>query len=278
MTTRVGFIGLGRIGKPMAINVAKAGFDLMVYDVREEPLKEAARLGAKVARSLKEAGRHGEIVEVAVVDDSQVEEVVSGDGGLLEVAAPGTIIAIHSTILPKTAKKVSEMAEAKGIKVLDAQVSGGEQGARERVLCYMVGGDKDVVETCRPVFSTSAANIFHMGELGMGATTKIVQQVIVCINMLAASEAFFLAEKTGLNFDSLQQVIHVSAGQSFVADKWFERFKIEDEPLNVKRQRVEVFSKSLSPALDLARDLGLSLPGAALTQQLLARALGIDEK
>jgi 3-hydroxyisobutyrate dehydrogenase-like beta-hydroxyacid dehydrogenase len=210
--------------------------------------------------------------------DSELEAVVLGEEGLLEVISPGAIIAIHSTILPKTAKKISEIAKKKGVAVLDAQISGGEKGAREKTLCYMVGGDKDVLERCRPIFATSAAHIFHMGEVGMGATTKIIQQVIVCINMLAAAEGFLLAHKTGVDFKTLQQIIQVSAGQSFVADHWFERFKIVNEPVHVKRQRVEVFYKSLSPALELAHELGVSLPGGALAQQLIAQTLGVDEK
>ena len=102
MATKVGFIGLGNIGKPMAINVAKAGFDLMVYDLREEPLKELAGLGAKVASSAREVGEHGEIVELVVVDDAQVETLTLGEGGVLSGAKPDTVIAIHSTVHPKT--------------------------------------------------------------------------------------------------------------------------------------------------------------------------------
>ena len=105
MTTRVGFIGLGNIGKPMAINVAKAGFDLMVYDVREDPCKELAAAGAKVARSAHEIGAHGEIIELVVVDDAQVEAVTLGEGGVLNGAKPGSVIAIHSTVIPRPSGK-----------------------------------------------------------------------------------------------------------------------------------------------------------------------------
>ncbi len=278
MTTKVGFIGLGTIGKPMAMNVVKAGFDLMVYDLREDPLKELAGLGAKIAHSAGEVGKHGEILELAVVDDAQVEAVVLGERGVLGSAAPGSIIAIHSTVLPKTARNIAELAGARGVGVLDAQVSGGERGALDRTLCYMVGGDKELLKKCRPVFATSGANIFHMGDIGMGATTKIIQQIIVCFNMLAMSEGMLLGERTGLDFKALQEVIHASAGQSYVADNWFERFKLVAAPMPIRRQRMEVFYKSLCPALELAHDLGISLPGVALTQQLLARTLGIDEK
>ncbi|MEW6299135.1 MAG: NAD(P)-binding domain-containing protein, partial [Thermodesulfobacteriota bacterium] len=120
MTTRVGFIGLGNIGKPMAINVATAGFDLMVYDVRQEPLQELAALGAKVARSAQDVGAHGDVIEVVVVDDAQVEAVTVGEGGVLNGTKPGSVIAIHSTVHPKTVRRIAELARARGVGVIDA--------------------------------------------------------------------------------------------------------------------------------------------------------------
>ncbi len=218
MATRVGFIGLGNIGKPMAVNVATAGFDLMVYDVRGEPLTELAALGATIAHSPREIGAHGEIIELVVVDDAQVEAVTLGEGGVLSGAKPGSIIAIHSTVHPKTVRKIAELAKARGVDVIDAQVSGGERGAQAKTLCYMVGGDKALFERCRPVFATSGANIFHLGELGAGAIAKLAHNLIVYVNMLAASEGMRLAEKAGLDLKALQEVVHVSAGQSRVAD------------------------------------------------------------
>ncbi len=274
---KVGFIGLGTIGKPIAVNVLKAGFDLMVFDVRKEAVEELASLGAKVALSPREVGEHGDVIEVAVVDDSQVENVLLGEGGVLEGARPGTTIAIHSTVFPKTVKKVVERAKKRDVYVIDAPVSGGETGAREKTLCYMVGGDRQLLEKCRGLFSASASHIFHLGETGMGAAAKMIVQVAVCVNMLAAREAELLCEKSGLDFSVLQEVLRVSSAQSFVVDHWLERFKRPNDPMPVRRQRTGVFYKSLSPALDLARDLGVSLPGAALAQQLLPQIMGLEE-
>ena len=278
MATRVGFIGLGRMGRPMAANIIRAGFDLMVYDAREEPVRELALLGAKVASSPEELGRHAEIIELAVVDDAQVEAVVAGERGVLRGAGPGAIITIHSTIFPATAKRLAEIAGVKGVGVLDGPVSGGETGARDKALCYMVGGDKELVEKCRPIFATSASHIFYMGDTGAGAMTKLIIQVIVCMNMLAAYEGAILCEKTGLDFNSFREALRVSSGQSFVAENWHERFQRPGDPLPVRRQRAEIFSKSLSPALELALDLGISLPGAALAQRLLPRVMGVEEE
>jgi len=141
----------------------------------------------------------------------------------------------------------------------------------------MVGGETEVVEKVRPVLAASAAHVFHMGELGSGAAAKMILQVVVCINMLGAYEAELLADKCGLDFKALQEVLRVSSSQSFVVDHWLERFKRPDDPLNVRHRRTEVFSESLSPTLLTARELDISLPGAALVQQLLRRIMGVDD-
>ena len=277
MATRVGFIGLGNIGKPMAVNVATAGFDLMVYDVREEPLTELAALGATVAHSPREIGAHGEIIELVVVDDAQVEAVTLGEGGVLSGAKPGSLIAIHSTVHPKTVRKIAELAKARGVDVIDAQVSGGERGAQAKTLCYMVGGDKALFERCRPLFATSGANIFHLGELGAGAIAKLAHNLIVYVNMLAASEGMRLAEKAGLDLKALQDVVHVSAGQSRVADNWLQQRRLKEAYTSGPQGLMQLIHKDLRLALELGHDLGLPLPGAALTQQLIDRVLEIKE-
>ena len=277
MATRVGFIGLGNIGTPMAMNVARAGFDLMVYDLREEPLKDLAALGATIARSAREVGAHGEIIELVVVDDAQVEAVTLGEGGILNGAKPGAVIAIHSTVHPKTVRKIAELAKAKGVGVIDAQISGGARGAQAQTLCYMVGGDKALLEKCRPVFATSGAHIFHLGELGMGAVAKLAHNLIVYVNMLAASEGIRLGEKAGLDLKALQDVVHVSAGQSRVADSWLQQRTLRDTYTTGPQGLMQLIHKDLRLALELGHDLGLPLPGAALTQQLIARVLEIEE-
>jgi 3-hydroxyisobutyrate dehydrogenase len=190
-------------------------------------------------------------------------------------ARPASIVAIHSTILPETARKIAARCRAHGVEVIDVPMSGGQKGAEDRRLAYMAGGEAGVLEKCRPVFVTSASHIFHLGELGMGATAKMLIQIVVCLNMIAAHESELLCDKTGLDFKSFQEVLHVSSGQSNVLDNW-QRFKRPEEPEAVRRQRAEVFAKSLSPALELAREVGASLPGTALAQGLLKRVLEID--
>jgi 2-hydroxy-3-oxopropionate reductase len=277
MATRVGFIGLGNIGKPMAINVAKAGFDLMVYDLRSEPMRELTALGAQAARSADEVGAHGEIIEVVVVDDAQVEAVLLGEGGALSGAARGSIIALHSTVHPRTVRRLAEQSAAKGVTLIDAEVSGGERGAIAKSLCYMVGGEQAAFEKCRPIFATSGANIFHLGELGAGAITKLAHNLIVYVNMLAASEGMRLAQSAGVKLETMQQVVHAGAAQSRVADHWSQQRNLKDSYTGGPRGLMELMHKDLRLALELGHDLDLSLPGAALTQQLLQRMLEIED-
>jgi 3-hydroxyisobutyrate dehydrogenase len=221
-TTQLGFIGLGRMGKPMAVNLSRAGFDLIVYDAREETIRELTAAGARAAGSSKEAAANSEIVCVCVVDDGQVEDVVTGSRGVLEGARPETVVAIHSTISPETARRIGAAAAKKSVHIIDAPISGGETGARQKSLCYMAGGEGAVVERCREVFAASAAQVFHLGALGSGAAAKMIVQVVTCIHMLAAHEAELLSERCDLDFAAMQKILQASSGQSFVAENWLD--------------------------------------------------------
>lgn len=155
------------------------------------------------------------------------------------------------------------------VTLIDAEVSGGERGAIAKSLCNMVGGDKGAFERCRPVFATSGANIFHLGALGSGAITKLAHNLIVYVNVLAASEGMRLAEKAGVELDTMQQVVQAGAAQSRVADHWSQQRNMKDTYTGGPRGLLELIHKDLRLALELGHDLGLSLPGAALTQQLI---------
>jgi len=266
---RVGFIGLGVQGKGLAINLAQAGYDIMVRDVREEPMKDLAAVGARVAKSVREVGEHGEIVEVCVVDDAQVEQVVLGDDGVLAGAHAGTIIAIHSTVHPDTIARVAARARERNVEVLDAAVSGSEAGARNKTMCYMVGGSKEAFEKCRPLFATSGNRIHHAGELGAGIRAKLAHQVIIGINMLSAFEGMRLGVKSGVSADALEAVISDGAAQSLVADHW--------QNFRPGAHAMQLFYKDLRLALDFAHSIGIEMPGAALAQQLLREVLRLDE-
>jgi 2-hydroxy-3-oxopropionate reductase len=258
---KVGFIGLGMQGKYMAVNLAEAGYDLMVYDTRSEPLEELARAGAKIARSNAEVAKHAEIVQVCVLNDAQVEAVVAGPKGLLETAAPGAIIVIHSTIAPATLSKLAPLVAQKRVEIIDAPVSGSERGAKAKTMSYMVGGSREALERCRALFATSGPKIQHVGALGAGARAKLAHQIIITVNMLAAYEGMKVGVESGLDPKVLEKGIHEGLAQSWIADAWSD--------LSFGPHSREVFYKDLQLGLELAEELGISVPGAQLAQQLL---------
>jgi 3-hydroxyisobutyrate dehydrogenase-like beta-hydroxyacid dehydrogenase len=273
LAAKVGFIGLGQIGKPMATNVVMKGFDLMVYDLEEQPMRELAASGAKAAVSPKDVAAHSEILQVAVRDGIQVESLVLGEAGLLEAMSPGSVIAIHSTIHPKVIRKLGESAETRRVGVIDAAVSGGESGARAARLTYMVGGGKEWVEKCRPVLAASGENIFHVGELGKGLAAKLSHQLVLCINIISAYEGMRLGERAGVDSKVLQEIVHLGSAQSRAMDNW-QRYNRSDDAVPLG---YDLFHKDLGVVLDFAHDLGISLPGAGLVQQLINPILGIEK-
>lgn len=277
MATKTGYIGLGNMGMPIAQNVLAAGYDLMVYDIRDEPMQRLAALGAKCADSPREVGEHAEIIELSVVDDAQVEEVVAGHDGILDGARPGTMVVVHSTIHPGTVKRIAEIARRRGVGILDACLSGGSSGAQARTLCYMVGGEPALFERCRPLFETSGTHIFHVGDLGMGAATKLAQQVIICLNRLSAYEGMRLAEKAGVNLEALRAIVHLTSAQSQVADNWEQHRRVGGSDSERGYALAHLFWKGLCPALELGHELGLAMPATALVQQLFPKVLGVEE-
>lgn len=258
---KVGFVGLGTQGKFLAINLAAAGHDVIVHDVRPEPLNELAAAGARIAKSNREVGEYSEIVEICVLSDRQVEDVIAANDGILSGAKSGTIIAIHSTIDPAVITRLAELARPKQIELLDAPVSGGEAGAKRKSMSYMVGGSAAAFEKCRPLFETSGTKITHTGALGTGMRCKLVHQLIICINILAAYEGMKVGRAAGLPAKLLEQIVHEGGAQSMIADSW-SQWKMAPHANSV-------FFKDLQLCLKLAHELNIAVPGAALTQQLL---------
>ncbi|HUB97034.1 MAG TPA: NAD(P)-dependent oxidoreductase [Stellaceae bacterium] len=265
---KVGFIGLGTQGKYLAVNLAEAGHDLMVFDVRREPMDALAAAGAKLGRSAQEIGAHGEVVEICVLDDAQLDTVVLGAEGVLAGARRDTIIAVHSTVEPRTITRLAEACAARGVELIDVPVSGSEAGARAKTMSYMVGGSDRAFQKCRPLFETSGPKITHTGPLGTGIRAKLAHQLIIAVNLMAAYEGMRLGDEAGVPRDVLLKVVHEGAAQSRVADRWFAAAMNRNAPA--------VFYKDLQLGLKFARELGLSVPGAALAQQLLDRIVPVE--
>jgi 3-hydroxyisobutyrate dehydrogenase-like beta-hydroxyacid dehydrogenase len=258
---KVGFIGLGIQGKYLAINEAQAGFDLTAYDVRPEPLAELKAAGARIASSAREVGGFADVTQVCVLDDAQTEEVVAGPAGVLAGASKGALIVIHSTIRPSTITKLAELAARKDVGLIDVPVSGSERGAREKTMSFMVGGDDDAFDRCRPLLEASGQKIVRTGPVGSGIRAKIAHQLVVCINMLSAYEAMSMADKAGLDRNVLMKVIGDGAAQSRMADSVMKHA--------IAATSNRVFHKDLRLCLEYAKELGVPAPGAALALEYL---------
>jgi 2-hydroxy-3-oxopropionate reductase len=258
MSIKVGFIGAGIIGKPMAMNVLR-DFPLMVYDINPNNLDEFAEAGASIAKSAKEVGEYADIIELGLKDDDQVRSVILGPEGVLAGAKPGAIIVIHSTIEPETAVSLNEIVAKKGVSIVDAPISGGREGAAARTLLYMVGGTKKDFDRCHPVFATSGTTIVHMGPVGSGAKTRIVHHVMLALNRFSADEGMKLAKAIGLDLATVSKAVHGGEAQSHVIDRYLEKYR--DMPTGGQYRVAGI-------AMRLGHDLGLPMLGPAVYQQL----------
>jgi 3-hydroxyisobutyrate dehydrogenase-like beta-hydroxyacid dehydrogenase len=260
---KVGFIGLGVQGKYLAINIAEARHDVMVHDLRREACEEAAARGAKVAKSNREVGTHGELICVCVLDDEQLRAVVLGPDGVLAGARSGSIIAVHSTVEPATIAALAQAAKEKQVELIDAPVSGSEPGAKNKTMAYMVGGSPEAFARCQPIFAVSGPNVIHTGPTGTGIRAKLAHQLMVCVNMLSAYEGMRLGVEAGLAPEVLEKITNAGSAQSRIADRWFKR--------KLGPHARGVFYKDLRLCIKFAHELNLPVPGAALAQQLLDR-------
>lgn len=263
--THIGFIGLGVMGKPMAHNLLKAGYQLTVHNRGQAAVEELVSTGAQRAGTPAECVSQADIVITMLPDGPDVELVMAGPKGVFDGAKAGAILVDMSTISPVIAKRLAEQAQAKGWPMLDAPVSGGEAGAINAQLSIMVGADTATFEQVMPIFQALGTNITLMGEAGAGQMTKACNQVMVAINYLAMAEALALGAKAGMDLDLLHQALAGGLANSAV---WERR-----GPLAIKGDykagfRIRLHHKDLSIALDAARELGVSLPGTAQVREL----------
>ena len=269
MKRRIGFIGLGTMGRPMAENLLKAGFDLTVYARRPEPAQEMVKLGATSAGSPAAVAQKSEIVVTIVTADRDVEEVILGEQGVLGRMSDGGIIADMSTIMPSTIRRIGETAAARGVQILDAPVSGGDTGAQAGTLSIMVGGDANALEACRPIFEAMGENIFHVGGPGMGQTAKIVNNLLGGITMAAIGEAFAMGVKAGADPEVLFQVVEKSSGNSAVLQARIGHLLRGDREPGFM---LDLMKKDIGLALNMGKELESPLPLGAIAYQLYSGA------
>jgi len=283
MPPRVGFIGLGNQGKPIAANLVAAGFETAVFDVAPAPVAELAAKGAKAAGSAREVAARADVVCICVPEDRHVREVVLGADGVLAGAARGAVIAIHSTILPETAQALAAQATPRGVTVLDACVTGGAARAAQKQLTYLVGGPAEALEKARPVLEVSAVKIIHAGELGNGAKLKLCLNLITYIQWAAAFESFALAKAVGLPQELLEEAGRANGQLTPLMQAFLALHKAPEEARrgagmqSLLRGHMNVAEKDLAWALELARHAGVSLPVGALVAQGMARIYGVED-
>jgi 3-hydroxyisobutyrate dehydrogenase len=213
---RVGFIGLGSQGGPMARRIVDAGLPTTLWARRPETLAAFADTPARIAASPADLAAHSDLVCVCVVDDAGVEEVVDA---VLAGLAAGSVIAIHSTVHPDTCRRLAERAAAQGVEIIDAPVTGGGPAAAQGRLLVMVGGDPDTVERCRPVFSAYADRVVHLGDLGSGQLTKLLNNALFTANLGTAAGALALGQSLGVDPRRLAEVISGGSGASFALER-----------------------------------------------------------
>ena len=279
---KVGFIGLGGMGKYIALNIVDAGFDLTITDLREKPVHELVERGAHSASTPREVASVCDVVFASLPTNEVSEQVALGPDGVLAGAKKGDIYVDTSTISPGLIRKIGKEAEKVGVDVIDAPVSGGIEQRKAGTLSIMLGGNEDSVAKIRPILESYGTNIFHMGELGSGATIKLVNNFTMAINMVSALEALVLGVKAGLSVDKLKEVISVSSGHSFVFDMMVEGVQnraIEPEPGNTALMALRTVRKDITFAMDLARDLKVPVfVGTAAAQAWTsAEAQGLED-
>ncbi|MBW7571338.1 2-hydroxy-3-oxopropionate reductase [Caproiciproducens faecalis] len=204
---KVGFIGLGIMGKPMAKNLVKAGYSLIVSNLTEGPVNELVAMGAQKAGSPSEIARQCDVILTMLPNSPQVEEVALGKNGLIESMKLGSVLIDMSSINPMASKEISAELAKKGIQMLDAPVSGGEPKAVDGTLAFMVGGEREVFDRFEELLSKMGSSVVYCGGIGAGNVTKLSNQIIVAVNIAAVSEAFMLAKRTGVSPETVFNAI-----------------------------------------------------------------------
>ena len=256
---KIGFIGLGIMGKPMAINLLNAGYSLLVLKSNKAS-KELEKRGAKAYSTSREIASESDIVITMLPDSPEVEEVVFGEEGVIEGIREGTMLIDMSTISPITARKIYNSLKKKGVESLDAPVSGGQIGAEKGLISIMVGGSEQAFQRALPLFKVIGKNAIYIGEAGAGQLTKACNQIIIGVTMQGVAEAFALARKTGVDLEKVRKALLGGYAQSRVLDESGKRMidRNFDPGFKIKLHR-----KDMNIALETGKNFSVPLYGAA---------------
>src|SRR5215211_3233118 len=265
MSEKVGFVGLGIMGKPMARNLMQAGYELVVHNRTTEKAEKLASKGATAAGSPREVAEESGIVVTMLPGPPEVDEVVAGEEGLLEGAREGSLIVDMSTSSPLLARELARMARERGVRMLDSPVSGGDVGARDGTLSIMVGGEEDDFERARPLFEVMGETVVHVGGAGAGQVVKACNQIVVALVIEAVAEALVLGTKAGVAPGRAVEVLSGGLASNKVLEVKGEKFLSHEFTPGGK---VEYHRKDLGIALAAGREYGVTLPVTALVEQM----------
>jgi len=264
--SKIGFIGLGIMGKPMSKNLLKAGHELVVFNRSREAVKELVSEGAEAASSPKEVAERCSLIITMLPNSPQVREVVLGPNGVIEGVRPGTMVIDMSSIAPGVSREISMSLSEKNVRFMDAPVSGGEPKAIDGTLSIMVGGSATDFEEFYPILKAMSSSAILCGEVGAGNVTKLANQIIVAINIAAVSEALVLATKAGANPETVYKAIRGGLAGSTVLDA--------KAPLMFERRfdpgfRINLHIKDLNNVLETGHDMGAPLPLTASVMEMM---------
>jgi len=271
MAETIGFIGLGIMGQPMAINLRKAGYDVWVHARRPECMEPVVAAGATACASASEVAAHASVIFTMVSDTPDVEAVILGENGIIESVNSGSVVVDMSTISPTSTRVIADMLETQGVDMLDAPVSGGEKGAIDGALSIMVGGKKDIFERVKPMFEAMGKNIVHIGDNGAGQVTKACNQVVIAQAISAIGEAYLLAESNGVDPRKVREALMGGFAGSRALESHGERMLDGNYQPGFK---AKLHQKDMRIVMQTAEEMGIALPGAAAVTQLLNTAVG----
>ena len=262
---KVAFIGMGTMGAPMAMNLLKAGHEVTVHNRTREKEEPVAKAGARRAESPREAAQGAQIIVTCVSDTPDVENIILGDNGVIHGAPQGSIVVDMSTISPTATRRMAAELSKKGIKMLDAPVSGGSEGAQKGTLSIMIGGDEQDLTTAKPVLQAMGETITHIGPIGAGQMTKAINQIVAAGTYWAVAEGIALGLKAGLDMEKIVQAVGGGAASSWPLVNRSSNMINNSYPLGFK---VQLHRKDLTIALEVARELGVTLPVSAYVEQV----------
>jgi len=263
---KIGFIGLGTMGLPMAKNLLKAGYELTVYNRTPEKAQKLEQYGAKVVSSPAEVAKHSQVVFTMMTADQAVEEVILGAKGIVDGASAGLIVIDSSTISPTTSKKIANELGKLQIEVLDAPVTGSEPQAIDGILTFMVGGKKEIYEKCGPLFEAMGKTSIYMGNNGAGSYTKLANNMMAAINMVSFAEAAVFAAKAGIDPQLFVQVVSGGGARSGQVDNKAGKIMTRDFHPNFA---TNLMYKDLGLASEVAKEFNIPFPVLAIVKEML---------